>query len=92
MPVHVGGWGRHRGSGYLPRLLSPTRQWLLQPVPHGIRISGLLLLGNHDPVCPTAAMPWDLCVMQASQLQNIQCLDIGTLSAQTYLPCPHCPI
>ena len=56
--------------------LYPTRQWLLQPVPRGLRIAGLALRAGHGPDYPAAAVPQDLFSMQPSQLQNIQRLEL----------------
>ena len=85
MPVHVGSWARHGHWN-----LRLCRHWLLQPVPHGLRISGLTLIGNHTnaPICPTAAVPQDLCLMQASQLQDIQLLDIRDAQCPDLPPMP----
>ena len=57
-------------------LSRPTRQWLLQPVPHGLRIAGLALYGRQCAACPAAAMPQDLVLMQTPQQKNIQHLEL----------------
>ena len=71
-----------------PWLLFPTGQWLLQPVPHGIRIARLALCGRHSAARPAAAMPRDLLLMQASQLQNIQRLDLWDAQCPDFPPMP----
>ena len=58
----------------------PTRQWLLQPVPHGLRITGLALFG-HSAAYPAAAVPQDLLLMQISQLEDIQHLELPRCTA-----------
>ena len=91
VPVHVGGhdimfFCSHRPT--MPQLLRPTRQWLLQPVPHGIRIAGLALCGRHSAACPALAMPRDLLLMPASQLQNIRRLDLWDAPCPDFPPMP----
>ena len=95
VPVNV---GRCELQGSRPSTrhwhLRPPRQWLLQPVPHGICIRSLALSGRHCAACPAAAaMPQDLFLMQTSQLQNIQglllqdaqCPDFPTMPRLTHL-------
>ena len=72
----------------MPQLLPPTRQWLLQPVPHGLRIAELALCGQRRAACPSLAILQDLVLLPPSQLRSIQRLVCETLSAQTLLPCP----
>ena len=85
MLVNVEGWASHGHWN-----LRLCRQWLLQPVPHGLRISGLTLnqYHLHIPICPTAAVPQYLCLMQASQLQDIQSLDIRDAQCPDLPPMP----
>ena len=82
VPMNVGG---HEGDFSLCRQV--PRQWLLQPVPHGIRIAGLALCGRHSATRPAAAMPKDLFLMPMSQLQTSSACFRGTLRAHTFLPC-----
>ena len=66
----------------------PTRQWLLQPTPHGLRIAGLALCGGHSAACPAGAMPQDLFLMPTSQLGNIQCLELWNSQCPDFPPMP----
>ena len=65
-----------------------TRLWLLQPAPHDIRIAGLALCGEHYGACPAAAVPQDLLLMQTSQLQNIQRLEVRDAQCPDFPPMP----
>ena len=65
----------------------PTRQWLLQPVPHGLRIEGLALFG-HSAAYPAAAVPQDLLLMQSSQLEDIQHLELHGAQRPDLPPMP----
>ena len=70
----------------MPQLLRPTRQWLLPPVPRGIRIKGLALCGGHSAACPAAAMPRDLLLMPTSQLRTIRRLDLWDAQCPEFPP------
>ena len=65
-----------------------TRQWLLQPVPHGLRIASLALGWRRDVAGPAAAMPQDLLLMQTSRLQNIQDLELQDAQCPDFPPVP----
>ena len=71
-----------------PQLLPPTKQWLLQPVPHGLRIAELALCGQRRAACPSLAMPQDLILLPPSQLQNIQRLALWDAQCPDLPPMP----
>ena len=91
VPVNVGRYMNSRAVSLPPctGTCGPPRQWLLQPVPPGIRIRHLTLCGRHCAACPAgAAMPRDVFLMQTSQLQNVQSLLLQDAQCPAFPPMP----